>query len=104
MSNTENKNKEEPPTLSQEKPSTPKEDLKSLSDKAALIQIEALNAKQKELEEVEKRIDDKITNFKKFVDNTEMHGKTLGNVQTEKTAEQQAKEDAIKLGGGLLRL
>lgn len=69
----------------------------------AQVVADRLSNKAKELEEVEKRVDKKLADFKKFISDTEIKGKSLAGVAVEKTVEEKAKEAANSLlkGTGL---
>ena len=67
------------------------------------IQLERLTELHKSLRETEARIDQKLANFKKFVDVTEISGRSLAGKQVEESEEDKAKKAANKLleGTGL---
>lgn len=81
-------------------PPTEKEDNSHLNMASKLA--ERLNAKAAELKEVEARIDKKMADFKKFLTETEVEGKTNAG-QPPKTEEQKAIDAAQSLltGTGL---
>ena len=71
--------------------------------KTSYIEANRLASLKKELEETETRIDDKIKAFKKFVDDTEVQGKSLAGPAVEITEEERKTREAEKLikGTGL---
>ena len=65
--------------------------------KTTHIEADRLATLKKEIEEVEKRLDTKVKNFKKFVDDTEVQGRSLAGPSVEITEEEQKTQDAEKL-------
>ena len=76
-------------------------EVESLTKKVEHLEAQRLAQQKKELEEVENRIDKKMKDFKKFVADTEVQGKSL--LTEEKTEEDKAIDAAEKLleGSGL---
>lgn len=71
--------------------------------KTAHIEADRLASLKKELEEVESRIDKKVKNFKKFVDDTEIQGRSLAGPSVALTKEEEETRAAETLieGTGL---
>jgi hypothetical protein len=74
-----------------------------LARKLDNLQLERLTELHKSLRETEARIDQKLANFKRFVDVTEISGRALAGPQVQETEEEKAKKAAMKLleGTGL---
>lgn len=63
-----------------------------------------LEAKKKELEEVEQRLDNKVKDFKELVKNTEIAGKALAGQQSKEVTEDDIisrQADSLISGSGL---
>ena len=71
-----------------------------LGRKLDAMQLERLTDLHKNLRETEMRIDQKLANFKRFVDNTEIAGRSMATGTVEKTHEQIIDEAAKKLIAG----
>lgn len=76
------------------------EELKDTSKKMAFIEAERIKELRDKLLEDEKRIDSKLADFRKFVDNTEIEGKSLAGRMVEKDDEEKKKDSARKLLAG----
>lgn len=97
--------KEEEEKIKKAEPKTEEEthkEIKELSEKTAYIESVRLKELKEKIDESEKRLDSKIEAFKKFVENTEIGGRTLAALP-EKSEEEKTKEAANKLleGTGL---
>lgn len=68
--------------------------------KTTHIEADRLSSLKKELEEVEKRIDGKVKSFKKFVDDTEVQGRSLAGPSVEITKEEEETRAAESLIAG----
>jgi hypothetical protein len=88
----------EPPSFEQ----PPEEDLAGLQKKMDELRMQRMTEKEMELRQLEARIDKKISNFKQFVEATEMQGRSLAAAPAP-TVEEQQKASALKLleGTGL---
>ena len=97
--------KEETEKVEKKEPTTSEETQTTLAEmtkKEAYIESERLKELKEKVDEAEKRLDEKIASFKRFVDNTEIGGKSLVTAP-EKTQDEKATEDANKFleGTGL---
>jgi len=74
---------------------------KSLGDRLAVLEADRLSAKKQEVDDAIKRLDNKMDEFKRFVANTEVSGRSFQI--KEKTEEEKLKEEANALlkGTGL---
>lgn len=69
--------------------------IKEIEQKMESLVSSRLASKQKELEVLEDRIDRKISSFKRFVEDTEVQGKSLA--QMPETEKEKMKRDDAKL-------
>jgi len=67
--------------------------------KVATKVAQGMNAKIQELKDTEARIDKKMAEFKKFIGETEVEGKTFAG-QPERTKEEKEQDSAMKLLDG----
>ena len=74
-----------------------------IAKKTQYIEADRLASLKKEIEEIETRIDKKLKDFKKFVDDTEVQGRSLAGPNVAKTEGQEKTDDANKLleGSGM---
>lgn len=85
-------------------PATAAEKLQEIEAAAARIQERKdIEKKTKELQEIETRIDKKMADFKKFVDNSEVQGKSFAGQAVELSEDEKLKKEAMQLleGTGL---
>jgi CRISPR/Cas system endoribonuclease Cas6 (RAMP superfamily) len=87
-------------TESQSEPDVSTEDLQKKIDE---LRIKRLADLENTLRETEARIDKKITNFKKFVENTEIQGTSMSVKPIMKSEDEMIKEraNALLKGTGL---
>jgi hypothetical protein len=97
MSEQEQKKSEEQVSGQKPEPAKEQADVDKLSRSVSSVEAERLSALKKELLETETRIDKKINDFKKFVDNTEISGRSLAGSAVSETNEEKARKDANKL-------
>lgn len=68
--------------------------------KTSYIEANRLASLKKEIETIESRIDTKIKSFKKFVDDTEVQGRSLAGPLVAITEEEEKLQNAEKLIAG----
>lgn len=66
----------------------------SITKKIEVVQAERLAAKGKELADIESRVDKKLAELKKFVDDTQTAGRGLAGSAVTETDEEKAKKTA----------
>lgn len=64
-----------------------------IAQKAAYVEAQRLAQLKKEIEEVEKRVEKKLSDFKKFVDDTATHGETMHSERLAETPDQKQKRE-----------
>lgn len=103
MEKKQAKNEEETKTETQEEKTTETEEVKTepLDKQIIYIEAERLERKRKELLEVEERIDKKMINFKQFVTNTEVQGKSIVTPPISDEDEKKNELNKILEGTGL---
>ncbi len=94
--------KTEPPPEPPQTPETPpKETDKPLGERMAHVEAQMLEAKRKELTDIESRIDKKMGDFKQFVADVEIQGRSMAAPeQTDEEKQKKELNDALE-GTGL---
>lgn len=101
MTEGEEKPKEGSTAGASENQSPQAPDIEALDRNLNAVQLERLTSLYKALQETENRIDQKLSNFKKFVDNTEIQGRGLaGGALPKPDPEKEKKDAANKLLAG----
>ena len=105
---TEKPEKKTKPAAEQRKPAETKEmedkpsseqaesHLEQIQQKAAYVEAERLAKLKEELQEVELRIDRKVQDFKKFVDDTSIQGQSLAGAAVQEMSEEEKSIAAAK--------
>ena len=99
MTGEEKKPEEKKPEEKKPEETTKPEEVKGINERMLNIEAQRMEEKKQELLEVEGRIDKKMTEFKKFVSDTELEGKSFAGqaVVPEETDEQRITRESKEI-------